>query len=168
MLKRACGNWLRYRCPHCRCLKWFLFLAFSPAEVFCRHCNRKISLLGSRYGKLALHGHWERQRVACLACEHWKREGFAHSWGKASPQSLGRDGEWGRTALKMLIMISDSDTISSLVRCPFCVYHCLDHCQDLLFRCWVSLWTQLSFLYNSSFLYLRRKPCSFSNPAILL
>ena len=112
----------------------------------------------------------ERQHVACLACERWKREAFAHSWGKASPQSLRRDGEWGRTALKTLIMISDSNTISSLVRCPLRVHHCLDYCQDLLFRCWVSPWTQLSFLYNSSFFISKEgqgKPCSFSDPAIL-
>ena len=66
MLKRACGDWLRYRCPHCRCLKWFLLLAFHHQKFFCRRCNRKINLLGSSYRKFILDGRWKRKATLRL------------------------------------------------------------------------------------------------------
>lgn len=173
MPKRACGDLLKYKYPHCRCLKWSLFLTYHHWKFLSRHCSRNIKMLGAV-------PEWPqggKSNVACLACEGWKCGVFSHPWGKASLQSPRRDGEregeqpWEmRQILNNLVLKPGnhstmiSDPISSLLRCPLRVHHCLDYCQDLLFRCWVSLCSQLSFLFKSALLYGQGKPCSLSNP----
>lgn len=161
MLKRSRGDWLRYRRPLCgRCL----FLAFHHQKVFLWPLQQ-----GEKWAREQVRGTHLAWPVGgkgnVLLVWHMSIENVKRLPTVEGSRHLSHSGERGRTALKTPRMISDSNNISSLVRCPLCVHHCLDGCQDLLFRCWVSLCTQFSsFIILPSFGSGRAK----ESPAVLV
>lgn len=147
----------------------------SPLEVFSRPCSRNISVLGAVTEGWSCMARGRERQCYLFGLKTWSIFQLLREGIPSVTQDRWREGEqpWeirqNLNNLEMksdnhLIVISDSNTISSFLRCPLCVYHCLDYCQDLLFRCWVSLCSQLSFLYNSAHLYGQGKPCSLRNP----